>query len=228
MAAVIAYLRPAGDADDARAAAVEEQRGAVQAWARKGGHRIVAVAADDAAANLEERRGLAEAIAALRVGAVDGIVVRSLDSLAEDLVVQEQLLAELRRLGAKVYSLNRAEAVELRSTPADPSRRVIRRVLAVAAETAPSITALRAAASGAMRGPGPVVGSPPYGYQAENGSLVPDPTEQSALARIADLRASGATLREIARSLQLEGHRPKRAEKWHPETVRRIAERLDR
>ena len=73
----------------------------------------------------------------------------------------------------------------------------------------------------------PGAGSPPYGYRIADGSLVPDPAEHAALVRIAELRASGATLREIARELDSNGHKPKRGERWHPESVRRIVERLE-
>ena len=71
------------------------------------------------------------------------------------------------------------------------------------------------------------MGSPPYGYRIADGSRLPDPAEHAALVRIAELRASGATLREIARELDSNGHKPKRGERWHPESVRRIVERLE-
>ena len=150
-------------------------------------------------------------------------MVCQLASLDDDLVVQEQLLAEIRRLGARVYSLRANEATELRRTPADSSRQIVRQVLQTAAGNERSIAAIRSAAqtaNGQRHG-----GSPPFGYRAEDGQLVPDPAEQAALARINELRSEGATLREIARALEAEGHRTKRADRWHPETLRRIAKR---
>ena len=103
--------------------------------------------------------------------------------------------------------------------PADPSRSMVRQVLQTAAETEPVIAAIRSAARGTTRG------SPPYGYRVEDGQLVANPAEQAVLTRIAELRATGASIREIARALEAEGHRAKRAKRWHPETVRRIVQR---
>lgn len=68
-------------------------------------------------------------------------------------------------------------------------------------------------------------GSPPLGWTAKESTLMPDIEEQETLQRIHDLRNAGKSLREIARSLTNEGHRPKRSNTWHPETIRRILER---
>jgi len=54
---------------------------------------------------------------------------------------------------------------------------------------------------------------------------VVDPIEQAAVARITDLRAAGATLRQIVRTLDVEGYATKRSGRWHPEAVRRILNR---
>jgi DNA invertase Pin-like site-specific DNA recombinase len=219
MAALIDYLRSPREQIDA----IDGENKAVQAWAAKKRHRIVAVFQDDVAVGLDQRSGLAAAMAALGQSAVDGVVVSRLAGLDDDIVIQEQLLAEIRKLGARVHSLNPDEATELGRTPADPSRQIVRQVLKAAAGNERQIAALRSAArtpTGPRQG-----GSPPFGYRAEDGQLVPDPVEQAALARIAELREEGATLREIARVLEAEGHRTKRAERWHPESIRRIAKR---
>jgi DNA invertase Pin-like site-specific DNA recombinase len=219
MAALIAYLRNPSE----QLAGLDDQREAVRAWATKKRHRIVAIFEDDVAAGLQQRPALVSAMAALGQEAIDGVVVCQLASLDDDLVVQEQLLAELRRLGARVYSLNPNDASELRRTPADSSRQIVRQVLQTAAGNERSIAAIRSAAqtaNGQRQG-----GSPPFGYRAEDGQLVPDPAEQAALARINELRSEGATLRQIARALEAEGHRTKRADRWHPETLRRITKR---
>jgi DNA invertase Pin-like site-specific DNA recombinase len=221
MATLIAYLRTPSETF----AGVDDQRQAVRTWAGKRRHQIVATFEDDHGTDLHERPALIAAIAALSEVGIDGVVVCRLASLDEDLVAQEQLLAEIRKLGAKVYSLDPDEAGELRRTPADPSRKFVREVLQVAAGNEPSLAAIRSAArSGAGGRQG---GSPPFGYRMDNGQLVPDPDEQAALARISQLRSQGATLREIARALETEGHRTKRSNRWHPETLRRITGRVD-
>jgi DNA invertase Pin-like site-specific DNA recombinase len=221
MAALIAYLRMPGESF----AGLDDQRQAMKAWATKRRHRIIASFEEDEGSDLQQRHALVSTIAMLGEPGIDGVVVSQLASLDEDLVAQEQLLAEIRKLGAKVYSLNPDEAAELRRTPADSSRQVVREVLQAAAENEPSLATIRSAArtgAGGRQG-----GSPPFGYRIANGQLVPDPDEQNTLARISQLRSRGATLREIARTLEAEGHRTKRSNRWHPETLRRIASRAE-
>jgi len=226
MAVLIAYLRACSGGDGEAPIGVEVQRAAVEDWARTRRHQLAAIVSEDpSAGGLEDRHGLAEALAVLHQGVAQGLVVYRLDSLDSDLVAQEQLLAEVRATGARVYSLQPDEAVELRRIPADPSRQGVREVLRAAAANQPQMAALRSRRHRHSR-PG-AGGSPPYGYRVADGSLVPEPAEQAALVRIAELRASGATLREIARELDSNGHKPKRGERWHPESVRRIVERLE-
>lgn len=223
MAVLIAYLRTRNGGEER--IGVETQRAAVEDWARRRRHQLAAVVSEaPSAGGLEDRHGLAEALAALHQGLAQGLVVYRLDCLDSALVAQEQLLAEVRATGARVYSLQPDEAAELRRIPADPSRQDVREVLRAAAANQPQMAALR---SRRRRHSRPGAGSPPYGYRIADGSLVPEPAEQAALVRIAELRASGATLREIARELDSNGHKPKRGERWHPESVRRIVERLE-
>jgi DNA invertase Pin-like site-specific DNA recombinase len=226
MAVLIAYLRACGGGDGEAPIGVEVQRAAVEDWARRRRHHLTKIVSEDPSSRgLEDRHGLAEALAVLHQGLAQGLVVYRLDGLHRDLVAQEQLLAEVRATGARVYSLQPDEAVELRRTPADPSRQGVREVLRAAAANQSQMAALRSRRRRHSR-PG-AGGSPPYGYRVADGSLIPDPAEQAALVRIAELRASGATLREIARELESDGHKPKRGERWHPESLRRIVERLE-
>ena len=219
MATLIAYLRVPGNGPSERPDQAGYHRDAVLAWARRRRHQVAAFVEEDELAGLERRPGLAAAVAGLSDDGIDGLVVTSLTSLSEDLVAQEQLLAEILRTGAKVYSLDPNDAEHLRSESADPSRNLVRQVLQKAVENEATIIAIRSAARATNRG------SPPYGYRVEDGQLVANPAEQAVLVRIAELRAQGSTFREIARALDAEGHRPKRARRWHPETVRRVVQR---
>jgi len=69
-------------------------------------------------------------------------------------------------------------------------------------------------------------GAPPYGTRCVDGELVANPCEQRALERALALRCAGASLRTIADTLTQEGHRPKRTDRWHPETLRRMLVRV--
>lgn len=123
------YVRVSTDRQVDAGAGLEVQRRAVRAWCRAEGHRLVDLVADaGVSGTLADRPALAEALVLLREGKAQGLVVHRLDRLARDLVVQEQLLAEVWRMGATVSSTAAGEDAYLRDDPGDPSRRLIRQV----------------------------------------------------------------------------------------------------
>ncbi len=225
---LVGYLRvsTAGQVERGLGLPVQEQ--AVLTWAREHGHKLVEVFADEGVSGtLADREQLAHALHAVRDGRVEGIVVTRLDRLARDLIVQEQLLGEVRRLGGQVFSTSMAEQAFLADDPDDPSRKMIRQVLGAVSEFERAMIRLRlrnGRRAKAERG-GFAYGSPPLGYRAEGRELVPDEDEQRAVARIRELHGEGLSLREIAATLDAEGVRPKRAARWSAEAVRRVLNR---
>src|SRR5262245_51778814 len=98
---VVAYLRVSTDRQVDEGLGLDVQRDAIRRWARAGGHRVVAWCADEGvsgANGIETRVGLYDALTQLRTGRAAALVVFRLDRLARDLILQEQLLAEVRRL----------------------------------------------------------------------------------------------------------------------------------
>jgi hypothetical protein len=71
-------------------------------------------------------------------------------------------------------------------------------------------------------------GSPALGQRAEAGQLVVDEVEARALARIRELHAERHSLRSMAAILTEEGYRPKRSDRWHPQSLARVIARLRR
>ena len=64
-------------------------------------------------------------------------------------------------------------------------------------------------------------GAPPFGWRAENSELVPDDDEQAVIARMRNMRNEGASLRDIAATLEAEGVKTKRGHsRWSPTAVR--------
>ena len=101
------------------------QRQAIRGWAKAHSHRIVATLADEGVSGsngLESRDALPEALGMIRGGQAGGLVVYRLDRLARDLILQETLLAEVKRMGGQVFSTSAAESDFLTDDPADPSR----------------------------------------------------------------------------------------------------------
>lgn len=228
---VVGYVRVSTREQAEHGLGLDVQERSIRKWAKASGHRLVAVHTDAGVSGsngLGTRVGLADALEQLHAGTADGMVVARLDRLARDLIVQEQVLAEVRRLGATVHSTSAAEAGYLVDDPDDPSRKLIRQVLGAVSEYERSMVALRLRAGRkrkAERG-GFAYGSPSYGQRAEAGALVDDEREAAALARIRELHAGGVSLRGMATALTAEGHRPKRSDRWHPQSLARIVARL--
>lgn len=229
---LVAYLRVSTDKQAEQGLGLEVQERAIRSWARANAHKLAMWATDEGLSGsngLETRLALHDALEAIRAGQAGGIVVYRLDRLARDLIIQETLFAEVRRLGGVVFSTSDAESSYLGDDPADPSRKLIRQVLGAVAEYERAMIRLRMDAGRRRKAEkgGFAYGSPAFGYRAENRELAEDDAEQATLTRIRHLRTSGASLREMAATLTAEGYRPKRSDRWHPESLRRIVVRLD-
>jgi DNA invertase Pin-like site-specific DNA recombinase len=227
---VIGYVRVSTGKQAEEGLGLEVQEQAIRSWAKGHHHKIVTVIADEGisgAKELDDRPGLAEALAMVGNGSVGGICVARLDRLARDLVLQEQLLAEIRRHGGDLFTTSAAEAGYLSDDPDDPSRRLIRQVLGAVSEYERAMISLRLRAGRRRKAEkgGYAFGSPAFGWRAERGELVVDEAETEALARMAELRNDGASLREIAVVLKDEGYRTKRGARWHPQTVARALQK---
>jgi DNA invertase Pin-like site-specific DNA recombinase len=223
---VIGYVRVSTDRQAEVGLGVEIQEEAIRAWAKLARHRLVDVVRDEGVSGgngLESREGLVVALEALGEGRAAGLVVYRLDRLARDLVVQEQLLAEVRRLGSEVFSTFESEQAYLSDDPDDPSRKLIRQILGAVSEYERAMTVLRLKLGRRRKAEkgGFAFGSPPFGYRGVHGDLKPDVDEQATLRRMHSLSGEGASLRQIAETLNGEGHKAKRGGPWHPQTVAR-------
>lgn len=226
----VAYLRVSTDRQAEHGLGLQVQEATIRTWAKREGVRIVAVYRDEGISGsngLDTRDGLADALRAIRDGSAGGLAVYRLDRLARDLVLQEQLLAEVWRMDGEVYSTASGEA-DLRDDPDDPSRRMIRQILGAVSEYERSMIALRLrrgrtykAEQGGYAG----FGSPPFGYRAEDRELVAADDERDTVARIVELHDAGRSLREVVAVLADEGRRPKRGDRWYPQTVARVIAR---
>jgi DNA invertase Pin-like site-specific DNA recombinase len=226
----VAYLRVSTDRQAEEGLGLDVQQHTIRAWAKKHGHRLIAWASDEGVSGtngLDGRVGLAEALEAIRERRAGGLVIYRLDRLARDLVLQEQLLAEVRRLGGIVCSASESESAFLVDDPDDPSRKLIRQVLGAVSEYERSMISLRLRSGRARKAAngGFAYGAPPFGCRAERGELFRDDGEQATIARASELRDEGLSLRQIAAALTDEGHTPRRSARWHPQVVKRLLTR---
>lgn len=222
-----AYLRVSTETQT-EGLGLDVQEATIRKWASAHGHTVAEAYTDAGVSGsngLDTRAGLADALAALKDGQAAGLVVYRLDRLARDLILQEQLLADLRRGGWQAFSTSDAEAQYLTDDPADPSRKMIRQVLGAVAECERSMIALRLRAGRARKASngGFAGGTPPYGFRSDDGELVEVPAEQATLARIRQLRTAGQSYEQIAQALNTDGVSPRRGREWHRAVIARIA-----
>lgn len=222
-----AYTRVSTDTQAEQGFGLPIQADTIARWARDKKHTISQWHEDagiSGSNGIENRPGLAFAIEAVRKKQVEGIVVARLDRFARDLVLQEQLLAEVKRLGGRVYSCSGGEDDYLRDDPSDPSRRLIRQVLGAVAEYERGMIRLRMMAGMERKkaAGGYTGGQPPYGWRAEHGELVPEPLEQDQLRLMLTARAQGASLLQIATMLNRLEVPAKQGGRWQKTTVNRI------
>jgi DNA invertase Pin-like site-specific DNA recombinase len=227
---VAAYLRVSTDIQAENGMGLDVQRQAIKEWAKAHKHRVALWTSDDGVSGsngLDNRSGLLDAVQAIRDKAVLGIVVYRLDRLARDLVLQEQLLAEVWRMGGHVWSCSQSEDAYLQpdGDGSDPSRKLIRQVLGAVAEYERAMIRLRLRSGKARKAAngGWIGGQVPYGWDAVDGQLTENEVEQRALRLMRQLHARGLSSRQICSQLEAEGHRTKRgATNWQPRVVTRL------
>lgn len=229
----IGYVR-VSTAEQVEGFGLDVQRKAIRDYCRANGLALVGVMADEGESGcngLDTRSGLAMALAEVESGRATALVVYRLDRLARDLLLQETLIARLRLAGATILSVTEAD---VDGGGADPTRDMVRQMLGVIAQYERAVIRGRIMAGRAAKQAkgGYAGGRPAYGKRAEGRQLVPDPDTLPVVAMVKQLRGEGRSYREIAQALTEAGHRPRPKRRddeppvlWHPETVRRIAER---
>lgn len=206
---------------------LDVQRAAVEDWAKKHRHRLVAVHVDEGisgTAPLTARPGLRAALAALAQDQADGLVVARLDRLSRDMVLQEQLYAEIIAMGARLASAVPTENEHLAHDPDDPTRALVRRILGAVAEYERQLIRLRLS-NGQNRKRelgGYAAGAPPYGWTAVGGELVPVEAEQAIRRQMKAWHRAGWSTRRIATELTQRGIPTKNGGRWQSATIARI------
>src|SRR5438105_1838807 len=228
---LVAYARVSTERQAEDGLGLDVQERGMRLWARANGHQIALWTRDEGVSGsngLDGRVGLHDALAAVRDGRARGLVVFRLDRLARKLTMQEATLAKLWDLGGTVFAVDLGEVP--RDDPDDPMKTALRQMIGVFAQLERGMIAARLRSGRllkAERGGYAGFGAPPYGTRSVAGVLVLDPAEHGGLKRARALRAAGASLRTIAKTLTAEGYRPKRTDRWHPETLRRMLTRVN-
>lgn len=205
---------------------LEVQGNAIETYCRKRGFRLVQVLSDEGqsgANGLENRVGLAEALAFVERGEVKSLVVYRLDRLARDLLLQETIIARMRTAGAQVLSVSEPDVES-----DDATRVLVRQVLGAISQYERAVIKGRMMAGKAakIKSGGYGGGRPSFGKAAKDKSLVDDDQEGQTIELISQLHADGMSLRQIAARLQESGTPSKSGQRWYPMQVKRVLDRI--
>jgi DNA invertase Pin-like site-specific DNA recombinase len=175
---------------------------------------------------LVDRSGLAALLDRLESNAVRTVIVERADRLARQLMVQEVIVGQFQKIGARILT---SDGVDLTSGDDDPTRALIRQVLGAVAECERNVLVLklRAARERKRKRGERVEGVKPYGHFPAEGAIV---------ARMRELRRKPpkgrrSSYAEVAAHMNAEGHRNRAGREWSAQMVstysKALRKRLD-
>lgn len=214
----VSYLRVSGkgqsDGDGP-----ERQRQAIARFARSLKISVVEEFSDigvSGTKDLSDRPGLAKLLDRLESNGIRTVMVERADRLARDLMVQEVVLGQFAKIGARILT---ADGVDL-SSDEDPTRRLIRQVLGAVSQFEKNVLVLKLrAARERKRALGErVEGVKPFGSR---------PAENALIVRMRELRRKppkgrAMTIAAIAEQMNSEGHRNRAGRPWSPQMVHHV------
>lgn len=208
---------------------LDTQQAAIEAFVKGRGDRLVTVLCDAGVSGtleaMNKRLALAEALQMLNRNEADGIVVAKLDRLGRELAVQEIVMSQIRKFGCKLASCDVSE-LDVIETDDDPTRRMLRQILAVFADYERLMIISRTqAGKQRKKREGGWLGNrtTPYGYELDGmGGLREVAYEINAIAVARTMRAMKATYAVIGEYLVQSGVRLRRGTQFRPVTVRQI------
>ncbi len=159
---------------------------------------------------LDGRVALKELLEALASNGAKTVIIERLDRLARDLMVQETIIADLRKRGFDLISVAEPDLCS-----DDPGRVLMRQVFGSIAQydRAMTVAKLRGARERMRAATGRCEGRKPYGIR---------PGESSVIDRMKELRADGLAVDKIATALNAEGIRSRTGGIWHPTSAYRV------
>ena len=220
MQKVICYIRVSTQGQADKGVSLEAQRAKIEAWCNLNDGELVAVFEDAgiSGGGMAKRDGLQDALKATTKGMA--LVAYSISRLARNTRDMLDIAERLEKKGADLVSLS--ERIDTTTA----SGRMIFRMLAVLAEFEKEQIGERTRMALAhKKANGEAYCGAPFGFDAIAGRLVAVKKESAIVADILKLRESGASLADIANSLNDKGIEGKRGGKWFPSTVRYLIQR---
>lgn len=219
VARVAAYLRVSTDAQVKSGLGLGDQQRQVEAMATLKGWPAPTLYVDEGISGTKESRArpaLAQMMEAAQAGAIDAIIINSIDRLARKARLTLDLVDELKRLGVRLVSCKE------HFDTSTPSGQMMMAFLAVLAQYERDLIAerTRAALAEHSRRDGESGGRLPYGYLRHEQRLLVEPTQARIVRRIFILRyAERLTLRAIAKRLNERHTASPQGTRWHHSSV---------
>jgi len=157
-----------------------------------------------------DRPAWLDLMTALHSNGVRVVIIEKLDRLARDLMVQETIIADLRKHGFELVSVAEPDLMAN-----DPTRILVRQMMGAVAQYEKSqiVLKLRGARMRKRAKEGRCEGRKPYGHFDG---------ERAVIQRMNELRKTGMGFDRIAAELNAEGIKPRAGERWHGLVVNRI------
>jgi site-specific DNA recombinase len=205
----------------------DRQLDAVKKYAEANGYEVITVFKEEGISGTmdeEHRPAFKEMVSEILRDGVDTIIIESLDRLAREYRIQEQLLIYLVSKGISLISANTGENVT-QAIQADPMKKAMVQIQGIFSELDKSLLVrkLRKAREKVRDEKGKCEGRKRYGED--------DSEEQKVVKRIKLMRRKrkgglkGMSLQQIADKLNEEGIRTKTGKKWHRAQVHAILNR---
>lgn len=224
---VVGYVRVSTERQADEGVSLDAQRAKLRAHCTALDLDLVAIESDEGvSAKTLDRPALQRALAALRDGRADALLVPKLDRLTRRVVDLGHLIESYFAEGRWAL-VSVADQIDTRTAA---GRMTLFILMSVAQWEREAIGERTADALAHLRAEGVPLGRPALGWRhtAETDPatgrrvLAAVEGEQAAVARIGALRAAGHSYAAIACQLVAEGHPSQRGGRWLPNTVRRV------
>jgi len=214
----IAYIRVSTDKQADKGHSLLAQQEKIQAYAMLYDLEIIDYVVETGSAKNLKRKGLQGALAQIKAGTAEALIVVKLDRLTRK-------VADLGHLVETYFSkaglLSVSEQIDTRSAA---GRLVLNVLASVSQWEREAIGERTSAARQSMKANGLYCGgSAPYGQMLVAGQLVTNPQEQAIITRAKALKAQGHSLRKIAAMFSSEGLKTRKDTDFSHTLVSRMA-----
>jgi site-specific DNA recombinase len=228
---IIGLVRVSSDEQANEGVSLAAQEAKVRAFAALHDLNLVEVIIEAGeSAKTIKRPGLQRALAMLRRGDADGLVVAKLDRLSRSVRDWNDLIDGYFGEKAARSLMSVAESIDTRTAA---GRMVLNIMMTVAQWEREAIAERTRDALRHKKSRGERTGGVPFGFaldasdarRSKDGlpiALVENPREQETIAKVVELRGRGLSCRAIATEMNERGIKAKGNGRWHETTVRRI------